>query len=148
MADASQLFERLNAQFGSNLELSEDGQAIYCPKDSIVKLLQVLGESQKYTFLTDLTAVENAEDLEVVYHVMMMENADLLRLKVKLAKDSLRIPSITSLWASADVLEREVFDLFGIIFDGHDNLTRILCPDDFVGHPLRKDFKLDIISRF
>lgn len=148
MADASQLFEKLNSQFGSNLELPEDRQAIYCPKDSIVKFLQVLSESQKYTFLTDLTAVENAEDLEVVYHVMMMENADLLRVKVKLAKDSLRVPSITSLWASADVLEREVFDLFGIVFDGHDNLTRILCPDDFVGHPLRKDFKLETVSRF
>jgi NADH-quinone oxidoreductase subunit C len=58
------------------------------------------------------------------------------------------MPSIVSLWMAADPQEREVYDMMGIIFEGHGNLTRILCPDDFEGHPLQKSFKLDKVSRF
>ena len=79
---------------------------------------------------------------EVLYLLHSQQHLTRLRLKVKVERDDPRLPSVTSLWLSADWLEREVYDFYGIVFEGHPNLTRILMPDDWVGHPLRKDYPL------
>lgn len=73
---------------------------------------------------------------------MSLTTHELIRIKVKL-NEKLEIPSLTKYWLAANVQEREAYDLFGINFIGHPDLKRILCPDDFVGHPLRKDFKVE-----
>ncbi|MCL5069927.1 MAG: NADH-quinone oxidoreductase subunit C [Actinobacteria bacterium] len=148
MYNPAQLFEKLNLQFNGLLKLSEDGQAIYAVRENVVRLLQVLKEEYKFTMLADITAVQYDDRFEMVYHVMDQENAGMVRVKVSLSGDSPSVSSITSLWKAADVQEREIYDLMGITFIGHKNLKRILCPDDFVGHPLRKDFKLDRPKRF
>lgn len=148
MDNVSQLVEKLNSQFNGSLEISEDEQSIYASRENIVKLLQTLKDSHNYVILGDLTAAEYEDRLEVVYHVMEIENADVIRVKVKLPKDAPKTPSIVSVWNAANVQEREVYDLMGITFEGHPNLKRILLQDDFVGHPLRKDFKLESVSRF
>jgi NADH-quinone oxidoreductase subunit C len=104
-------------------------------------------DTQQYDYLVDVTAVEYRDadvPLQVVWHLRSLPYRRFLRLKVELAKDApLRVPSITSVYQSADWLEREVYDMFGIEFDGHPDLRRILMWEQYKeGHPLRKDFPL------
>jgi NADH-quinone oxidoreductase subunit C len=79
----------------------------------------------------------------VVYNLLSISNKERVRLKVKLDGSDPNIESLTSLWPGANYFEREVFDLFGIRFNGHPNLRRILMPDDWEGHPLRKDYPVE-----
>lgn len=103
--------------------------------------------TQQYDYLVDVTAVEYRDrevPLQVVWHLRSLPYRRFLRLKVELTTDTpLRVPSITSVYKSADWLEREVFDMFGVHFDGHPDLRRILMWEQYKeGHPLRKDFPL------
>jgi NADH-quinone oxidoreductase subunit C len=109
----------------------------------IVPVCRFLKQQQGFVRLADLTAVDwhPAEPrFEVVYHLHSFEGNRRLRLKCRLRADAAEIDSVTPVWRSADWHEREVFDLFGIRFRGHPNLKRILMPDDWEGHPLRKDY--------
>ncbi len=102
-----------------------------------------------YRLLYDLTAIDErtrvhregqpASDFTVVYHLLSFERNTDIRLKVALEESSLKVPTITDVWTCADWLERDVWDMFGIVFDGHPNLRRILLPTTWKGHPLRKD---------
>jgi NADH-quinone oxidoreductase subunit C len=97
----------------------------------------------RFKYLSDITAVDlyPAEPrFEVVYHLLSFEPYERLRLKVPLPADNPRVESVVSVWPGANAFEREVFDLMGIQFDGHPFLRRILLPEDWEGHPLRKDF--------
>ncbi len=109
-------------------------------------LLEVTREINKhYPFLMDVCGVdypERAERFDVVYHFASPEDKRRLRIKTKVA-DGGAVPSVTSVYKSANWFEREAFDLYGVRFDGHPNLRRILCHDDFVGHALRKDYPAD-----
>lgn len=78
--------------------------------------------------------------MEVVYHLDSIRHATPFTIKIKADRDDCRLPSVVALFATADWHEREVYDLSGVIFEGHPNLTRILCADDWEGHPLRKDY--------
>ena len=101
-----------------------------------------------FEMLVDLTAVDHAgrhgdepaARFEVVYHLVSLARGCRLRVKVALAEGEEEVDSVVSLWPSADWMEREVFDLYGIRFRGHPNLRRILLAPEFEGHPLRKDF--------
>ena len=90
--------------------------------------------------LTLLTGVDRPDKFQMVYHFNKLNAADLLQVTTDLAKESPRVPSLVSLYPLADWMERETYDLFGIVFEGHTNLKRLFLPDDFEGHPLRKDF--------
>ena len=96
-----------------------------------------------YEMMVDLTAIDwfrkKEPRFEVVVNFLSVSKNKRISIKVKL-NDELTIPSITSLYPSANFYEREVFDMFGINFENHPDLTRILMPDDWVGHPLRKDY--------
>lgn len=146
MTDIIGLFEKLNNVMEGSIELSEGKQCFYTDGESIAKLLLVLKNDFEYKRLADLTSVDYNDYFEVVYH-LLNEKAELLEIKVKVKKDYGRIPSIVSIFKAADVQEREVYDLMGIIFEGHNNLKRILCEDDFEGHPLLKTFKLQPAGR-
>jgi len=111
----------------------------------------------QFAFLADVTAVDRhpAEPrFEVVYHLACLgpayaaatgpAPARRLRLKVALPADDARVPSVVSIWPTANWPEREVFDLFGIAFDAHPDLRRVLMPDDWDGHPLRKDYPVQV----
>jgi NADH-quinone oxidoreductase subunit C len=78
----------------------------------------------------------------VVYQLHSLEHNHRLRLRVSVSVEDPHVPSLTDLWPTADWHEREVYDFFGVVFDGHPNLERILMPDDWVGHPHRKDYPL------
>lgn len=147
MDNTSNLFEKIKSNFNGKLSLAEDGQALYAEKEIILDLLNDLKNNEGYIMLTDITSADYDDHFEVLYHVMRLD-ANIIRIKVKLPRENPTIASSISVWKAANVLEREVYDLMGIVFEGHNNLKRILCPDDFEGHPLRKDYKLDIIDRF
>lgn len=87
-----------------------------------------------------VSGVDRGETFQVVYHFGKHGAADLLQLTVDAGKEAPSAPSITAMFPLADWMERETYDLFGIRFEGHPNLTRLFLPDDFDGHPLRKDF--------
>ncbi len=94
-----------------------------------------------------LTAVDRKETVEVVYLLYSFEQKFMAALKVVLPPVDPAVDSVTSLWKAADWLEREVFDLFGVRFNGHPDLRRIMSPDTLVGHPLRKDFVGETVIR-
>jgi|SRR5215813_3484806 len=99
-----------------------------------------------FNYLADLTAVDwypNEPRFEVVYHLLSIPKKERVRLKVKLDGSSPVVESVTSVWPSANQFEREVFDLFGVRFAGHPRLERILMPDNWEGHPLRKDYPVE-----
>lgn len=100
---------------------------------------------QAYDMMSDVTGVDygGGRPVEVVYQMFSTAHSRALRLRCPLPLDAMEIDSVVDLWKSADWLEREVFDLFGVTFKGHPDLRRILMPDDYAeGHPLRKDFPL------
>jgi len=97
----------------------------------------------EFRFLVDVTALDlypREPRFEVVYHLLSLANGQRLRLKVRLPSENPVLPSAVPVWPSANAFEREVFDLFGITFEGHPFLERILMPDNWEGHPLRKDY--------
>jgi len=109
----------------------------------IVAVCDFLKNQQKFIRLSTITAVDwHPADprFELVYHLHSLEKNERLRLKVKLPGDNPEADSVTSVWRGANWYEREIFDLFGIRFRNHPNLTRILMPLDWEGHPLRKDY--------
>jgi len=100
---------------------------------------------QLYDMMSDVTGVDygGGRPVEVVYQMYSSVHKHALRIRCPLPLDAMSIPSVVGLWKSADWLEREVYDLFGVVFEGHPDLRRILMPDDYTeGHPLRKDFPL------
>lgn len=112
-------------------------------KQCLVALCDFLksDEGGSYTLLTDETAVDypkREKRFEIIYHLYSFQRNDRLRLKV-LAGEGEKVPSVVSVWPTANWLEREVYDMFGVLYEGHPDLRRILLPDEWVGHPLRKD---------
>jgi NADH-quinone oxidoreductase subunit C len=112
----------------------------------LVKVCSILQADPTFYFdhLACITGLDNGEatgTLEVIYHLYSIPFHQSLALKVVLARNEAKIDSITSLWGGANWLEREVFDMFGIMFNNHPDLRRILMPADWEGYPLRKDFQ-------
>jgi NADH-quinone oxidoreductase subunit C len=100
----------------------------------------------QYNAIADITCVDwypREPRFEVVYQLFSTTNKKYLRLKVKLQGEDPNIDSLTLIWPGANFFEREVFDLFGVRFDEHPNLTRIMMPDNWEGHPLRKDYPVE-----
>lgn len=141
----------LNARFGEGILRHE----IFAGDEHVVHIepsrnLEILGwlkdtPEQSYNYLSDLTSVDfgGGRPIQVVYQLFSIPHRRALRVKAELRLDSLEIDSVVPLWASANWLEREVFDMFGIRFRGHPDLRRILMPEHYAeGYPLRKDFPL------
>ena len=121
----------------------ELGDLILTVKASnLAELLRLCRDSKELSFnlLVDITAVDWLDSFEVVYQLLSLANLWRLTIKVALSEDSPEIATATTLWAGANFLEREVWDMFGIRFTGHPDLRRILMYDEFIGHPLRKDY--------
>ncbi len=141
----SPLVTRLKAQHGSGIsEASSYAGQNYLVTDSSItfELLQVLRDEEGYDYCVDVTAVhypEREKQFDLVWVLYSYTHNQRLRVKTMIA-DGESFRSSVSIWAAADWLEREVFDMFGIRFDGHPDLKRILLPDGWKGHPLRKDY--------
>ncbi|MBI4548895.1 MAG: NADH-quinone oxidoreductase subunit C [Ignavibacteriae bacterium] len=97
----------------------------------------------QFDYLMCLSGIDYGKGtLGVVYHLFSMSKRHKITVKVEVPVDKPEVPSVTEVWHSANWHEREAYDLVGIVFTGHPDLRRILCPDDYPGHPLRKDFKV------
>jgi NADH-quinone oxidoreductase subunit C len=138
----------LKEKFGSALlrvEAFRGETTVVVKRNVVVELLQFLKDTPdlNYNFLADLTARDNlpAEPRFVmVYQLRELQSNTSLRVECPLPSPETEIPSVTGVFINANWYEREVFDLFGITFAGHPDLRRILMPDDWQGHPLRKDY--------
>jgi NADH-quinone oxidoreductase subunit C len=127
-----------------------DDETVVIKRDALEAVCRFLRDDTRCSFeiMMDLTAVDRLEmnetpRFEMVYHFKSLTHARRLRLKVRLAEDDCKIASIHHLWKAVDWYERECFDMFGIVFEGHPDLRRILMYDEFEGHPLRKDYPID-----
>lgn len=125
-----------------------DELTIWIERESIRDACAVLRDDAEcpFNYLCDITCVDwyPAEPrFEVVYHLLSLQQKERVRLKVRLDGDNPTAESAVSVWPAANYYEREVFDLFGIRFSGHPNLERLLMPDDWEGHPLRKDYPVE-----
>jgi NADH-quinone oxidoreductase subunit C len=99
-----------------------------------------------YNFFEDATAVDwypSEPRFQITYHILSLRLKQRVRLVVRLNGDTPSLNSITDVWPSANFYEREIFDLFGVRFGGHPNLVRIMMPEDWQGHPLRKDYPVE-----
>lgn len=115
-------------------------------KDSLIEICRFLKNDSElqFNFLSDIAGTDcfpQKPRFEVVYHLYSISQKHRIRLKIKI-EDGEAVPSVTSIWKTADWAEREAYDMFGIVFEGHPNLKRIYMPDDWEGFPLRKDYPL------
>ncbi len=133
---------RINAELPGSVINSRDGDVLI-ELASIAKVARYMKDTEglEFSFLSSVTAVDYVEYFELVYHLTSLKLNQSVVLKAHCyGRDELTAPSVCSIWRGADFQEREVWDLFGIQFEGHPNLKRILLWEGFPGHPLRKDF--------
>jgi NADH-quinone oxidoreductase subunit C len=138
--EATALYDRLKAQFsdkiGEHITDNPDPY-IWVEKSGLHEVAQYL----KFDYLMSITGVDNTEYLTCVYHLFSYHHRHSLVVKVKAPYDDLILDTLSDIWAAANWHEREQYDLFGFVFTGHPDLRRILLPEDWDGHPLRKDYE-------
>lgn len=152
MMDSSQLQEKLKSRFGErgwkSSESSRGQRRVEVPADQVLAYLAFLKCECGYDLLIDITCVDylhyrGARDrFGLVYVVGRSDSGDRLIVRCFLNEPEPTVSSVVSLWEGANWMEREVFDMFGIVFAGHPDLRRVLLPDEFAGYPLRKDYPL------
>jgi NADH-quinone oxidoreductase subunit C len=143
-----EIFEKLTEEFGDKIidlvESAPSDTYITIKSDSILDVALALRDNNEFLFdyLSCLSGVDSNEYFIVVYNLYSMKFGHRVTLKTYLHKDRpVVVPSVERVWRSADWHEREAFDMYGIQFEGHHNLIRILSPYDWEGHPLRKDYQ-------
>jgi NADH-quinone oxidoreductase subunit C len=123
-----------------------DELTLWIERSFLREACALLKDDPGYNFLSDITALDwypSEPRFEVVYELLSIPRKERLRLKVKLSSQDAAVDSLTPLWPAANLFEREVFDLFGIRFNDHPYLRRLMMPDDWEGHPLRKDYPVE-----
>jgi NADH-quinone oxidoreductase subunit C len=130
------------------VKFDREEMTIYLDRTAIREACSLLRDDPAcpFNFLSDVTCVDwypSEPRFDVVYHLLSIPRKERVRLKVRLDSASPVVESVTSVWPGANFFEREVFDLFGIRFTGHPYLRRILMPEDWEGHPLRKDYPVE-----
>jgi len=148
--DAKAIHERLVGKFadrvtGANLEVASPFAVVAA--DAVVEVAGFCKSDPGLAFdnLMCLSAVDYPKEtpprMEVVYHLLSYRHAHTFALKVYLPRESPSVPTVEGIWGVANWHEREAYDMFGIVFAGHSDPRRILLPDDWIGHPLRKDWQ-------
>jgi len=142
--------QKLSSTFGEGiLEFSEfrDELTVVVPKERIVEVCRFLKEDPdlRFDLLADLCGIDMFTPVKrfgVIYNLFSIAHHQRIRLKTFVEEDDLHVPTVTGVWATANWHERETFDMFGIVFDGHPDPRRIYMPDEYEHFPLRKDFPL------
>jgi NADH-quinone oxidoreductase subunit C len=140
----SPMIAKFKQQYGSGVEpLTHLGQNyIIVDRSLIPEILQILRNDEQFDYCVDITAVhypKREKQFDVVWVLYSFPRNERIRVTTRIA-DGETVPSSVPIWAAANWLEREVFDMFGIKFDGHPDMKRILLPEGWKGHPLRKDY--------
>jgi NADH-quinone oxidoreductase subunit C len=130
------------------VKFDRDEMTVYVTRGALREACALLRDNKAFpfNFLSDVTCVDwfpNEPRFEVVYHLLSIPRKERVRLKVRLNGDTPTVESVTSVFPSANFAEREVFDLFGVRFSGHPYMRRLLMPEDWEGHPLRKDYPVE-----
>ena len=149
------VLQKLSNRFGQSISVPAEPYGLLTfetSKEEIFNVLKFLKEDPelKFTFLTDITAVHYPEaklPIVVVYHLHSLTNNVRVRIKVSLEELNPTIPTASTLWEGANWMERETYDFYGVIFEGHPNLVRILNVDDMTVFPMRKEFPLEDPNR-
>lgn len=149
MKEPNEIFEYLSGQFGEehlSFECGDVGEPwISVTASKIKEVAKFLRDDAEMRFdtLMCLSGIHYAkeEELGVAYHLWSTELNQKIALKVRVPEADPHVPSVESIWKTANWHEREAYDMTGVLFDGHPNLTRILLPEDWEGHPLRKDYE-------
>jgi len=150
-----ELLNKLNAAFPGQLTVTGEPFGLLTletGRENIIDILSWLKNDAalQFIFLTDITAIhypEQEKQIGVIYHLHSLVNNVRIRIKVFMADGDVHIPTATGLWHGANWMERETYDLFGVIFDGHPDLRRILNVDDMTAFPMRKEFPLEDPNR-
>jgi NADH-quinone oxidoreductase subunit C len=137
-----------NPQAVAGVKFDRDEMTIYVERSAIRQAAALLKDDPTcpFNFLSDITCVDwhpSEPRFEVIYHLLSIPHKERVRLKVRLSGENPALDSLTSVWPGANYFEREIFDLFGIRFNGHPYLRRILMPENWEGHPLRKDYPVE-----
>ncbi|MEK6606203.1 MAG: NADH-quinone oxidoreductase subunit C [Myxococcota bacterium] len=142
------IFERLQTKFPDAISAYTEGEGVkdaFCKAAAarIVEIMTFLRDDpqSRFDFLQSLSGVDNKEVLTTVYHLWSYPHRHSFVVKCDVPRDEPVCPSVAGVWSTADWLERESYDLLGIRYSGHPDLRRIMLPDDWEGHPLRKDYK-------
>lgn len=140
-----QMYGRVRERFGDRiLETVEKGPDPFIVVDpgAVVEVCRFFKEEPEMAMdcLSNESGVDYGDRIEVVYHLFSYRHRHQAVVKVRLARDDPSVATVENLWASANWMEREIFDLLGVRFEGHSDLRRLLMPEDWPGHPLRKDF--------
>ncbi len=150
-----EVLDRINAQFGEQVSLIGEPHSLLTVETTREQIIDLLGflkndPTLQFIFLTDITAIhypEQEKQTGVLYHLHSLVNNVRIRIKVFLADGDVHIPTATTLWNGANWMERETYDFFGVIFDGHPDLRRILNVDDMTVFPMRKEYPLEDPNR-
>lgn len=139
------MLNELQSLMGDKLQVSTDPffSWLNISPDKLLDLMERLKKDYGFNYLANLTSVDYDENFELVYHLYAIPENHKIGVKARVPRHQPQVDSVISIWPTADWQEREAYDLMGISFKGHPNLVRVLLPDDFVGHPLRKDFKME-----
>ncbi len=145
------IFEALQAKFGDAIadlhaqDKKDHNPWFYVKPEALVEVAQHLRDTPELAFdyLECLSGVDYPErsQIEVVYHLFSYKKKHRMVMKTALGRDEPHVRTVSGVWSAANWQERECFDLFGVQFEGHPDLRRILLPEDWVGYPLRKDYK-------
>ena len=137
------MLDKLKSQLGEAIESAEEvGRELRLRvgAGALIRLVQACQEND-FSYLADITAADTGTELRVVYRLISFDTGQHVVISVGVPRSGGRLPSLTGLFRGADWPEREVYDLFGVRFDGHPNLQRILLTDDWEGHPLLKSWQ-------
>jgi NADH-quinone oxidoreductase subunit C len=142
-----QVVEKISAQFGSagvTVSLEGNWVRVVSPRGLLIEVLRFIKEDPDIagSYLRNLTAVDWNDRFEVLYHIKSIQFGHNIEVRTEAPRTHPIVPSATAVWPAANWQEREVYDLFGVEFEGHPGLSRILLPDDWEGHPLRKDYPI------
>jgi NADH-quinone oxidoreductase subunit C len=143
--EALQIYQRLRVRFGERvletIEKKPDPFVVIDPA-SLVEICRYLREDPELAMdcLSNETGVDYKDYIGLVYHLFSYSHRHGAVLKIKLPREEPRVATVENIWKSANWMEREIFDLLGVNFEGHSDMRRILMPEDWLGYPLRKDF--------
>ena len=149
--EPQEILARLKGEFGDQVGDLVDGldPSIHVKAEAIAAIARLMSDADdlKFESLMCLSGVDFPDHLTVVYHLFSTAHRHKIVLKAEVGREDPHVPTVEHIWRVANWHERETYDMYGIVFDGHSDLRRILCPEDWEGFPLRKDYEVQEFYR-
>ena len=138
----NEIIKHIDKELSGLYELKDEKEVLFVPSDNLLKVVNFLNNDSDMMFdiLLSISGYDNKDTLGSAYNLFSLEKRHYIEIRVEVERDNPSIPSVVGIWKAADWHERESYDLFGIQYENHPDLRRILLPSDWIGYPLRKDF--------